>query len=390
MKTIKKYVVALTIAFSSLYIAQGQNEANLSDSTGLPGDNFSLQGALEMFKNSKNLEEFEKSLNVENNYVNNLDLNNDGKIDYVRVVENAKDVSHAVVLQVPVNGSEFQDVAVIEIEKQSDKNVSVQIVGDEDLYGENIFYEPTDEKNIDLKKVSGPNSSVFSANIWINVWFWPSIQYIYSPSYVVWVSPWYWDYYPRWWSPWYVYPWHRYHHHSYMYHNYYYRCYDRRGYNAYNAYRPHRRTSTTVVNRHRTSLDNYRNNPNRGGNQTHRNNNDNNYRKATPQEVETMKSLKKSYKAPVRNDNTNYRNEENNRPNTKDNRGYGNDDNKKNNYQRNTNKSYERKNSSTDDRNNSYNSKKSTNNNYKSRESNTRRETTRPTNTRSSSNKRGR
>lgn len=32
-----------------------------TDSTGLPGDNFSLQGALQMFKESKSLEEFERN-----------------------------------------------------------------------------------------------------------------------------------------------------------------------------------------------------------------------------------------------------------------------------------------------------------------------------------------
>ena len=49
------------------------------------GDDFSLEGALAMFKKANSLEEFEKLLNEENNHVNNLDLNNDDDIDYIVV-----------------------------------------------------------------------------------------------------------------------------------------------------------------------------------------------------------------------------------------------------------------------------------------------------------------
>ena len=49
------------------------------DSTGLPGDNFSLQGALAIFENATSPEEFEKAINTEGNHVNNLDLDGDGE-----------------------------------------------------------------------------------------------------------------------------------------------------------------------------------------------------------------------------------------------------------------------------------------------------------------------
>ena len=38
---------------------------NSEVSTGLPGDHFSLEGALELFKNSSSIEDFEKQLNLE-------------------------------------------------------------------------------------------------------------------------------------------------------------------------------------------------------------------------------------------------------------------------------------------------------------------------------------
>lgn len=261
MKRISR-IIAISLLMTIAYSAKSQDVASSkADSTGLPGDNFSLPGALEMFKNAKSLEEFEKFLNQESNNVNNLDLNDDGKIDYVRVVDNSKEGAHAIVLQVPVNKTEYQDIAVIEVEKQGEAKVSVQIVGDEDIYGENIIYEPKNDKEIDNGSTKGgPSSAYYGTNLWFNVWYWPCIQFIYGPSYMVWVSPWYWDYYPYWWRPWNPYPWGYYYHHCHHYHNHYHHSYQHYGEHAYHAYQPHRRSSEYVVNRHRDNLTNYRTN----------------------------------------------------------------------------------------------------------------------------------
>src|SRR3989337_4255006 len=115
------------------------------DSTGLPGDNFSLQGALEMFKKANSPEEFEKLINTQDNNVNNLDLNEDGDIDYIRVIGKMDKDVHAFVLQVAVSETENQDIAVIELEKTEKETAMLQIVGDEDIYGEQTIVEPTDE-----------------------------------------------------------------------------------------------------------------------------------------------------------------------------------------------------------------------------------------------------
>ena len=61
------------------------------------GDNFSLEGALALFKKSNSLEEFEKLLNEENNNVNNLDLNDDNDIDYIMVDDIREGDTHAIV-----------------------------------------------------------------------------------------------------------------------------------------------------------------------------------------------------------------------------------------------------------------------------------------------------
>ncbi|MFI5188586.1 MAG: hypothetical protein ACHQF0_17770, partial [Chitinophagales bacterium] len=127
--------------FSILCSLKAQNQSG-KDSTGLPGDNFSLQGALEMFQKSGSPEEFEKMINTPENHVNNLDLNGDGDIDYIRIIDHSKTNAHAFVLQDVVSANESQDIAVIELEKTGDTTATLQIVGDKDIYGEEVIAEP--------------------------------------------------------------------------------------------------------------------------------------------------------------------------------------------------------------------------------------------------------
>ena len=46
------------------------------------------------------------------------------------------------ILQVAVTDKEIQDVAVILVSKDKDKKVTMQIVGDKDLYGKDYIVEP--------------------------------------------------------------------------------------------------------------------------------------------------------------------------------------------------------------------------------------------------------
>ena len=78
--------------------------------------------------------------------VNNLDLNEDGETDYIRVVDNMDGDAHALVLQAVLSETESQDVAVIEIEKQGAEAAILQIVGDADIYGEQTIAEPFAEE----------------------------------------------------------------------------------------------------------------------------------------------------------------------------------------------------------------------------------------------------
>lgn len=241
-------------------------QENDADSTGLPGDHFSLQGALELFKKANSIEEFEKLLNTESNHVNNLDLNGDNEIDYINVISKKENDDHVFILQVAVSEKENQDIAVIELERSGNENASIQIVGDEEIFGEETIVEPGDEDgaayndgidNIDSK---GPNANYsldINTGAIINVWFWPAVRFVYAPGYRVWVSPWRYHYYPAWWRPWRPLGWHVWHPYRGYNHHHYVFVSTHRMIRAHRIYTPIRSTSVIVHTRHAVARNNY-------------------------------------------------------------------------------------------------------------------------------------
>lgn len=250
MKISKHFFILSLFLLPSFLSAQNTTE---QDATGFPGDHFSLEGALELFKKATSLENFEELLNKEENSVNNLDLNEDGEIDYIRVVDNMEGDVHAIVLQVPISSKESQDVAAIEIERQGDEEAILQIIGDEDVYGSEIIVEPFDIETKD----DGRGPSVTVDRIVFNVFFWPSVRYIYRPGYRVYVSPFHWGVYPRWWKPWRPHPWRTYHARTVVFRPHYRVATTHRVVKAHRIYTPKRKTSTVVRTRtdtHRTAV----------------------------------------------------------------------------------------------------------------------------------------
>lgn len=245
MKTTWKFQISTFLVALFFITSLNANTSNLSTDPELPGDHFSLEGALSLFKEAKSLEAFEKSLNSEDNYVNNLDLNDDGKTDYVRVLDNMDGDVHAIILQVPINENESQDIAVIEIEKTGANNAVLQIVGDEDVYGEQTIVEPFEEEGSNDGK-GGPSVEMGTNRLIVNVWFWSPVRFIYAPGYRVWTSPWRWAHYPRWWNPWRPRPLHVCHARRVVYRPHFHRVKTHRVVRAHKVYTPKRRTTKVV------------------------------------------------------------------------------------------------------------------------------------------------
>ena len=111
----------LVLAISLLsFPAFSQTESQTETDTtllGLPGDNLDLFAVLDLFQKSPTIEDFEKSLNLEETGINNLDLDLDGKVDFIKVVTEQDGDDFTFILQVDVSEKEVQDVAVILISK---------------------------------------------------------------------------------------------------------------------------------------------------------------------------------------------------------------------------------------------------------------------------------
>ena len=89
---------------------------------------------MDLFQKSPSIEEFEKSLNLEETGVDDLDLDLDGKVDFIKVVTEQEGEDFTFILQVDVSEKEVQDVAVILVSKDEDGKITMQMVGDKDLY----------------------------------------------------------------------------------------------------------------------------------------------------------------------------------------------------------------------------------------------------------------
>src|SRR5689334_8491884 len=132
MKThMRKGFLGVVFTSVSIVAAAFPQQTNIE----VPGDHFSLEGALELFKRSSTPEEFERLLNVPDSKVNNLDLNGDNQTDYIKVIDRYDNHVHAFILQAVISERELQDIAVIELEKHADGTATLQIVGDTDIYG---------------------------------------------------------------------------------------------------------------------------------------------------------------------------------------------------------------------------------------------------------------
>lgn len=229
---ITSFLLAI-FATCNTIVAQNVQEEYL----GLPGDNLNLYAVMRLFQESKTLEDFERSLNDENSNINNLDLNGDNLVDYIRVIDYVDGNVHNIVLQDAVDNTQTQDVAVFTVQRSNNGQVQIQLTGDEALYGKDYIIEPryadgTAGETPNPGYTGGTNVTVVTTSPVI-IARWPIIRFMYRPSYVAWHSRWYWGYYPSYWHPWQPFSWNYYYGYQYNWYRDYYRDYRRLNYHRY-------------------------------------------------------------------------------------------------------------------------------------------------------------
>jgi hypothetical protein len=213
MKT--KILSVIILSFVSITGIFAQDRTTVTANNSDISDNLDLRAVASIFGDSRDLNDFERRLNDPKTQISNLDLNNDNRVDYLRVIETVEGNTHLIIIQSVLGLDTYQDIATVEVERDRYNKVQVQVVGDVYMYGSNYIYEP-----------------VYAYTPVIYTSFWVSN---YRPYY----SSWYWGYYPSFyiaWSPFPVYTYHSHigiyinHHHHYNYVNY------RRCSVAYNNY----------------------------------------------------------------------------------------------------------------------------------------------------------
>jgi hypothetical protein len=242
----KRFIITtiLVALFAAGATIKAQN--NVPEKLGLPGDNLNLYAVMKLFQDSKTLEEFEKNLNDPNSNINNLDLNGDNLVDYIKVIDNVNGDVHNIVLQDAVSPRENQDVAVITVQRFQNGQVQIQLTGDEQLYGKDYIIEPIYDDSASgatpnpgyagNTRVINGQSVTYVNTTPVQVATWPLISYMFLPSYVAWHSSWYWGYYPGYWHPWHQYSWDYYYGYQYNYNRYYYGHYRQWNYHRYSGW----------------------------------------------------------------------------------------------------------------------------------------------------------
>lgn len=228
MKT--KLLSISALAMLSMTSLFAQEKTTVTASSADISDNLDLRAIASVFGDASNLEDFENRINDPKAQLSNLDLNNDNYVDYLRVIESVEGNVHLVIVQAVLDKDVYQDVATIEIERDRNNRVQVQVVGDVYMYGQNYIYEPV-----------YVHTPVIYNTFWVT-------------NYRPYCSSWYWNYYPSYYYYWNPFPIFRYRNHISVHinfgHSYHYvthrRCasvynnyYGRRG-NGYETRHPNR------------------------------------------------------------------------------------------------------------------------------------------------------
>lgn len=172
----KKRYIIFSLLLITMFTTQQLSAQNVRVNTPYQydlSDYLDLEAVASVFAQSRNIDDFENRLNDYRNQVSNLDLNNDGYVDYLRLVKLFDRNAHIILIQAVLGNNYYQDVATIVVGKDVYNRDFIQFIGDAYLYGNEYILEP-----------------VFQSRPRIVSWLWGNPHRVY-------VSKYYWGYYPR-------------------------------------------------------------------------------------------------------------------------------------------------------------------------------------------------
>jgi len=98
-----------------------------------------LDAVTALAKQSKDAADFEQRLNSQAEAVNNIDLNDDGKVDYINVSDYGSGDTRGFSLTTEIAPGKIQEIATIDFKKEAEK-VVMQTTGNEAIYGAGNYH----------------------------------------------------------------------------------------------------------------------------------------------------------------------------------------------------------------------------------------------------------
>ncbi len=194
LKTAVIFILALNLAYT-VFTHFNKQQAQITQSAANTPDNIasnglSLPALAELITKVRSGQELENKLNRKDS-INNLDLNNDQKVDYLFVREfgdTQNKLGFSIYAEPAKN--EKQEIASVVIEKNEDQ-AEIQVTGNQEIYGDNAVYNTTTKTTREVQENQEANTAQ------ANTVFYPS-YFMMRP---LWYSPFYFGYYPPFYSP---------------------------------------------------------------------------------------------------------------------------------------------------------------------------------------------
>ena len=142
MKRLISTCISLLICFVPSCESDSKNQTTyVTTVQKMASDGLNLQAVTDLATKVKSTQEFEQELNKPNNQINNLDLNEDNTVDFIKVTEINNDTGKGFSLTTEVAPNDEQELAVIqfEVDKQT-QQATVQATGNPQVYGNHHHY----------------------------------------------------------------------------------------------------------------------------------------------------------------------------------------------------------------------------------------------------------
>ena len=164
-------IAALAVGLISCGSNQNPNQGNnvSIQANALPG--FNVNNFANLVKRTSNPTQIETAINAQDNDINNLDLDKDGKVDFLKVVESPNKIQ----VVDDVNNTDSVTVATLNITpNQANNQADMQIQGNPTYCGQNYYYHSS---------FSFGELLLLSYMLSPHRYYYPMYHYGYYPSY---------------------------------------------------------------------------------------------------------------------------------------------------------------------------------------------------------------